>query len=229
MCLLQFLLSLHHHSTAAVCTFSLTGDIYSMLVTVVTWLWWLDPGLAAVTDERFWLGIDRPWIYRIATLQTRWRHTFAQRCMNEHLDQHISRGKVCTPWKLSGVFILIGFNKFLHHTYTKWAHCTALLRSLKAGIKSSFWDSLSWYSCILFQHTYVSVLFFPSPSSFTSVLSSYLLISTCLDVSFPPVFLSPTVPPIVLPSFFLQCEPSSPFIVLHSFYHTNRQLLNHPD
>lgn len=129
---------------------------------------------------------------------------------------------------------LIGFNKFLHHTYTKWAHCTALLCSLKAGIKFSkrklsFWDSLSWYSSILFQHTYISVLFFPSPSSFTSVLSSYLLISTCLDVSFPPVFLSPTVPPIVLPSFFLQCEPNSPFIVLHSFYHTNRQLLNQPD
>ncbi len=65
--LLRFRLSLHHLSAAALLpafslSLSLSLVIY-FLVTVVTWLWWLDPGLVAVRGESFWPGTDRPWTY----------------------------------------------------------------------------------------------------------------------------------------------------------------------
>lgn len=183
-----------------------------MLVTVVTWLWWLDPGFTAVTDESFWLGIDRPWTYCIATLQTRGKHTFAQRCMNEHLHKHINhlQWKSLQTLKVVWCFESDRIQKIPPPPIYKVSplHSSALLIVEKAVIKFSegnfsFQDSLSWYSYILFRHTCIPVLLFQSPSSFTSILPSYLLISTCLDVSFPPASLSPTVPPTVLPSCLL--------------------------
>lgn len=93
------------------------------------------------------------------------------------------------------------------------SYSKALGETLLFGL--SFTRSLSAY-------IYPRALLFPPPSfflSFTLILSSYLLISTCLDVSFSPLAALPSAP---LPSFSLKREPNSHFIVLRSLWiHTN--------
>ena len=186
-----------------------------ILVTVVTWLWWLVPGLVAVRGESFWLGIDRPWTYCM------WP------CRLGGKRKHIYSGNICRLSKLSltaVVFDVIGFN----NSSNAWrqGELTALLCQEK--LMSSQWQISLPRPLLPFIHSlspymYPCALLFPPSSCFLSfilILSSYLLISTCLDVSFFPQHPSSTP----RPPFSLQHEPNSHFIVLRSLWiHINRK------
>lgn len=108
--LLQFLLSWHHHCAAALLS-SLSASLsvaIRILVTVVTWLWWLDPGLKAAHDE-FWLKTDRPWTYCMWPCRL---HIYTPRVawMNTHI--HTNTGLSHLEWKvckLSKLSLLVFF------------------------------------------------------------------------------------------------------------------------
>lgn len=94
---------------------SLSLVLIYILVTVVTWLWWLVPGLVAVRGESFWLGIDRPWTYCMRPCRGKGSpYADNTELMNTHthLYKHIGcSGKVCKLKGVTGVVLnLIGFN-----------------------------------------------------------------------------------------------------------------------
>ena len=125
--------SLHHLSAAALPyspSLSLSLVIY-ILVTVVTWLEWLDPGLVALRGERFWLGIDRPWTYCMWPCRVKGStYAYNTALMNTHTVTNTSAsysGKSLQTLKVvTGVFNLIKCNN--SSTTRRQSELTAILK-----------------------------------------------------------------------------------------------------
>lgn len=165
-----------------------------ILVTVVTWLWWLVPGLVAVRGESFWLGINRPWTYCMWPCRLGGKH------------KHIYSGNVCELSELSLTAIVFDVMGFTNSSNTRrQGELTALLRQEKANelAVTNFSSEASPAIYPLPLTVHLSLCFTFSTFLLFSVFHPYpLLLSVNLHMSRCLVF--PSAP-------FLHSPPPSPF------------------
>lgn len=214
----HYIISLQLPCCLSPLSLSLCPLVICILVTVVTWLWWLDPGLVAVRGERFWLGIDRPWTYCVRPCRLRGSTHADNTALHTLAQTHLLWKSLQTLQVVTGgvVFNLIGF--YNSSTSRRQSELTAL------------WELPRLRTTLLFHPIYslpfsvcTPVLyFFHIPSFFCLSLLCSILLSVNLHLSRCLFFPSPLPPSTRLPSFSLQHKPNSHFIVLRSLWiHTN--------